>query len=271
MTIRYHLEILLQLLADTVFAVIPRPAPAASTLVNCKIVSHRGEHDNKSIKENTLAAFDRVLNQGIWGIELDIRWTKDLHPVVIHDPDCRRIFASALKVNAVNLDELQSSIPDIPSLDQVIQRYGRKIHLMVEIKEERLIDPEFQQARLEALFSPLEAGVDFHILALDPDIFELVKFLPGRALLPVAQHNVRELSKKALVQNYAGISGQYLLVSENTIRKHRRNNQKTGTGFTCSRYCFYRELNRGVEWIFTNHALKLRGIQQDILNQPNKR
>jgi len=271
MTIRYHLEILLQLLADTVFAVIPRPEPAVSTLLNCKIVSHRGEHDNKSVKENTLAAFDRVLNQGIWGIELDIRWTKDLQPVVIHDPDCRRVFASALKVNAVSLDELQSSIPDIPSLDQIVQRYGKKIHLMIEIKEEKLIDPEYQRTRLQTLFSSLVPAADFHILALDPDIFELVKFLPERALLPVAQYNVRELSKKALVQNYAGISGQYLLVSENTIRKHGRSNQKAGTGFTCSRYCFYRELNRGVEWIFTDHALKLRGIQQDILNQPNRR
>jgi len=271
MTIRYHLDNLLQLLADTVLAVIPRPEPAVSTLVNCKIVSHRGEHDNKSVKENTLAAFDRVLNQGIWGIELDIRWTKDLHPVVIHDPDCRRVFSSALKVNAVNLDELQSSIPDIPSLDQIIQRYGKKIHLMIEIKEEKLIDPEYQQVRLKALFSSLVPGADFHILALSTDIFELVDFLPGRALLPVAEYNFREISKKALGNNYAGISGQYLLISGNTIRKHGRNNQKTGTGFVRSRNCFYRELNRGVEWIFTNHALKLHSIQQELLNQFNRR
>ncbi len=271
MKIRYHFESLLQLLADTVFAVIPRPEPAVSTLLNCKIVSHRGEHDNKSVKENTLAAFDRVLNQGIWGIELDIRWTKDLHPVVIHDPDCRRVFASALKVNAVNLDELQSRVPDIPSLDQIIQRYGKKIHLMIEIKEKKLIDPEYQQARLKTLLSSLVPGDDFHILALSPDIFELVDFLPGRALLPVAEYNIHQLSKKALGDNYAGISGQYLLISGNTIRKHGRNDQKTGTGFVRSRYCFYRELNRGVEWIFTNHALKLHSFQQELLNQLNRR
>jgi len=85
MTIRYHFDKLLQLLVDGVFAGIPQPKPTISDLRNCKIVSHRGEHDNKIVKENTLAAFDRVLHQGIWGIELDIRWTKDLQPVVIHD------------------------------------------------------------------------------------------------------------------------------------------------------------------------------------------
>jgi len=270
MKIRYHLENLLQLLADTVLAIIPRPEPAVSTLLNCKIVSHRGEHDNKSIKENTLAAFDRVLNQGIWGIELDIRWTKDLHPVVIHDPDCRRVFASALKVNAVNLDDLQSRIPDIPSLDQIIQRYGKKIHLMIEIKEQELVDTKYQQARLKALFSLLDPATDFHILALTADIFGMVDFLPGQALLPVAEYNVHLLSEMALAESYAGISGQYLLISKNTIRKHGRRNQKTGTGFVGSRNCFYRELNRGVEWIFTNHAIELRGLQQELLNQLNR-
>jgi glycerophosphoryl diester phosphodiesterase len=134
-----------------------------------------------------------------------------------------------------------------------------------------LIDPEYQQARLKALFSSLAPGVDFHILALSLDIFELVDFLPGRTLLPVAEYNFRELSKKALGDNYAGISGQYLLISGNTIRKHGRHNQKTGTGFVRSRNCFYRELNRGVEWIFTDHALKLHSFQQELLNQLNRR
>jgi len=265
--IRYQLEKLLQLLSDGVYAIIPQPQPATSALCNCKIVSHRGEHDNKVVKENTIAAFDRVLDQGIWGIELDIHWTSDLQPVVIHDLDCRRVFGSTLEVNKVTLNELQSTIPEIPSLDQIVQRYGKKIHLMVEIKEEIFPDPRYQQARLKKLFSALEPGTDFHILALSAGIFELVHFLPRRALLLVAEFNFRAFSEKVIEENYAGISGHYLLISENIIRKHSRCNQKTGSGFAGSRYCFYRELNRGVEWIFTNQALKLRNIQQDLLNR----
>ena len=95
--------------------------------------------------------------------------------------------------------------------------------------------------------------------------------LPGRALLLVAEYNVHLLSEMALEEIYAGISGQYLLVSKNTIQKHGRHNQKIGTGFVGSRYCFYRELNRGVEWIFTNHAIKLRSFQQELLSQLNRR
>jgi glycerophosphoryl diester phosphodiesterase len=268
MIIRQHIESLLQLLADIVYATIPQPRPQKSSLFNCKIVSHRGEHDNKKVRENTIAAFDRILEQGVWGIEFDIHWTKDLQPVVIHDSDCRRIFGSTLEVSMVTLEELQNSIPEIPSLDQVVQRYGKKIHLMIELKQEKFPDPQCQQTRLEAIFCSLEAGTDFHILALAPSLFELVGFLPDRALLAVAELNVREISEIALQQNYTGFSGQYLLISDSRIRKHAGRNQKTGTGFVRSRYCFYRELNRGVEWIFTNHALKLRKIQQELLNSP---
>ena len=37
--------------------------------------------------------------------------------------------------------------------------------------------------------------------------------------------------------------------------------------FIGSRFCLYRELNRGVDWIFTNHALKLEAIRQELLQR----
>ena len=208
------------------------------------------------------------MEQGIWGIELDIRWTIDLHPVVIHDSDCRRVFAEAIDVEQVALKELQSAVPEIPSLEQIIQRYGKKIHLMIEIKKVRFFDPPLQKARLKTIFSSLEAGTDFHILALDTNLFQLVDFLPNSALLPIAEFNIRQFSETALQYNYAGVCGQYLVISKARILNHQRFNQKTGTGFARSRFCFYRELNRGVEWIFTNHASRLRKIQQQLLEAP---
>jgi glycerophosphoryl diester phosphodiesterase len=51
------------------------------------------------------------------------------------------------------------------------------------------------------------------------------------------------------------------------IQRHHRQGQKLGTGFIASRYCLYRELDRGVDWIFTNHALKLGAIRQALLKR----
>lgn len=265
MKISPQVENLLQTLADILYAGIPRSRPSRSSLQNCKIVSHRGEHDNKSVMENTLAAFDRVVESGVWGIEFDIRWTHDLKPVVIHDTDCRRVFGKSLVINRVRLDELQAAVPEIPSLEQVIQRYAGKVHLMVELKQDEFSNHQSQRECLQNLFSNLTPALDFHILALSQPIFSLVDFLPDNALLPVAAFNIGEFSEKSLQRNYAGISGQYLLVTNKLIRKHGQLNQKTGTGFVGSRFCFYRELNRGVEWIFTNHALKMQAIRNKLL------
>ena len=38
---------------DWIMACIPRAVPSQLALRNCKIISHRGEHDNNSIIENT--------------------------------------------------------------------------------------------------------------------------------------------------------------------------------------------------------------------------
>ena len=260
-----QIETLLQILADTLYAGIPRSRPSLSSLQNCKIISHRGEHDNKTVMENTFAAFDRVVERGVWGIELDVRWTKDLKPVVIHDTDCQRVFGKSLAINRVTLDELQAEVPEIPGLEQVIQRYAKKVHLMVELKEEKFTDHQSQREYLKNLFASLVPSKDFHILALSQHLYSLVDFLPESALLPVAEFNISDFSQKALQNNYAGISGQYLLVTKKLIQKHAQSNQKAGTGFVRSRYCFYRELNRGVEWIFTNHALKMCAIRSKLL------
>ena len=136
---------------------------------------------------------------------------------------------------------------------------------MVELKQEPFADLESQRECLKKLFALLIPAQDFHILALSHHLFNLVDFVPESALLPVAELNIGYFSQKALQNNYAGISGQYLLVTKKLIQNHARLNQKTGTGFVCSRYCFYRELNRGVEWIFTNHALKMYAIRNKLL------
>ncbi len=265
MTVLQSLEDFLQLAADGYFAAIPRKRPDQKSLQNCRIVSHRGEHDNKTVFENTLPAFDAILKNGIWGIEFDIRWTSDLHPVVIHDADCKRVFGSPLVIAENTLAQVQAEIPHIPSLRQVIDRYARKMHLMVEIKQENFADIAVQSQILKKLFAELAPAKDYHLLALQTELFDLFDFAPNDAMLPVAELNLHAMSRTAMQNKYAGVCGQYLLTSHHIIKKHNRQQQKVGTGFTRSRFCFYRELNRNVEWIFTNHAIRLNRIRNQLL------
>ncbi len=247
------------------YANLPQQLPEKRRLHNCRIISHRGEHDNKIIFENTIPAFDLIKEQGIWGIELDIRWTKDLHPVVFHDKNLKRLFRSDIEICQVTLDRLKAEFPLIPSLSEVIGRYGKKLHLMIEIKEENYLDPDYQNRLLQDLFSLLEPEKDFHFISFSPQMFKLISFVPATAFFPIAQLNVEQFSEMAIKENFGGIFGHYLFLTKAYLKKHQMRNQIVGTGFVDSKYCFFRELNRGVEWIFSNKAIKLESIRNSFL------
>ena len=248
---------------DFFFGIWPQPFPGHGRLKACKIVSHRGEHDNRSIFENTIEAFDLAYEKGIWGIEFDVRWTNDLHPVVIHDPDLKRVFEIDLTIGEVTLDELKSRCPAVPSLAEVIESYGKSLHFMTEIKAETYPDPDRQNVIFKDLFSALKPQTDYHLLSLSPQMFDLINFAPASAFIPISILNTAQLSELALEKDYCGVAGHYLLLNNAKLAKHHKKGQNVGTGYPASKNCLFREINRGVEWIFSNNA----GELQDIANR----
>ncbi len=265
MKIFNSLEAQLRHILDHFFARWPQAVPAKDRLQQCKIISHRGEYDNLNVFENTFSAFDRAKAQGVWGIEFDIRWTKDLHPVVTHDADLRRVFGSQLEIRKTTLAELRSECPPVPSLAEMIQRYGKRIHLMIEIKAELYPDPVRQGRILKDLFSSLEPEEDHHFLTMTPKMFDLIEFVPKSAFLPISRFNFFRLSKLAIEQNYTGLAGHYLLLTTARLKKHQELQQKVGTGYVNSKNCLFRELNRNVEWIFSENAAELQRVVNQLL------
>ncbi|MEW6439773.1 MAG: glycerophosphodiester phosphodiesterase [bacterium] len=243
---------------DFLFARLAQPCPDPALLDQVRLVAHRGEHDNRHLLENTLPAFDAALEDGTWGIELDIRWTKDLEPVVFHDRDLRRLFGSGQQIAQMTLRELRKGFPRIPPLESVVERYGGKMHLMAELKEERWPDPARQNRKLSDLFRLLAPESDFHLLSLAPSVFEQIEFAPPSCFLPVAERNVDLLSSLSLNRRYAGLAAHYLLLTRPILEKHKAAGQKVATGHIASINCLYREINRGVDWIFTNMARRIR-------------
>ncbi len=126
---------------------------------------------------------------------------------------------------------------------------------------------EIRAARLREIFASLEPATDFHILALQPVLFDLVEFAGQRACIAVAQLHIDAASRLASGRDFGGVCAQYLLLSAKLIRHHHQQGQKLGSGFASSRNCLYREINRGVDWIFTNHALRLEAIRQRASRQ----
>ena len=258
----FYLERALLALVNLGFMLIPRRRPTRAALIDCKIISHRGEHDNRRIRENTLAAFTLAAEAGCWGLEFDVRWTQDLQPVVIHDANARRVFAIDLVIPEVNLAQLQQRIPEIPTLREVVERFGGRQHLMVELKGDDVAACASRAESLREIFAALGPARDYHFLALQAELFELVEFAGMQACLPVAELNIGELSRVALQREYAGVCAQYLMLSGALISRHHRQGQQLGSGFAASKYGLFREINRGVDWIFTNHAVRLEAIRR---------
>ncbi len=59
------------------------------------VYGHRGR---RNLPENTLPAFERALDQGADGVELDVRLCKSGEVVVMHDADLRRMAGRAEKI-----------------------------------------------------------------------------------------------------------------------------------------------------------------------------
>ncbi|MCU0584499.1 MAG: glycerophosphodiester phosphodiesterase [Desulfobacterales bacterium] len=245
---------------DRLYAGLPRLRPDPEQLSRCRIVAHRGAHDPPRIPENTFAAFDAASACGAWGIEFDIRWTRDLVPVVIHDPGLERVFGRHRRVAHCSAEELAALCPRLPRLSDLIARYGGRLHLMAEIKAEPYPDPLRQNRILGDLFAGLTPGADFHLLALDPALFRLTPFAPPSACLPVARVNVGGASRLALRAGYAGVAGHYLATTGGVIRRQHAAGRQVGTGYAESRNVLLRELRRGVDWIFSNRAGRMQKL-----------
>jgi len=265
MSIPLWLETAFLQTADFMYARIPQAVPDKERLAACKIISHRGEHDNRAVFENTMPAFERVEAAGVWGIEFDLRWTRDLHPVVFHDEQLSRLAGTNQPISRLTLAQLKKDFGFIPAVEEVVARFGKSLHLMIEIKDDAYPQPDYQKKILKALLAPLEPKRDFHFLALCPTLFRNVDFVPPETCLPIAQTNLSVISEEAICKHYGGITGHYLLMTDRIRRRHRAQHQGVGTGFVNSLNCLFREINRNSEWIFSETAASLQADVKRLL------
>ena len=100
------------------------------------IIGHRGA--SAEAPENTLAAFELALAQKADGFEFDVRLSADGVPVIIHDDTVDRTTNGTGRVADMTLAELKSLTIDgkhtIPTLDELFERFGRRVLYNVELK-----------------------------------------------------------------------------------------------------------------------------------------
>ncbi len=141
------------------------------------VIAHRGDHS--SAPENSLEAFQRALDAGADGIELDVRTTADGVPVVMHDPSLRRTAGLKLRVSKSTSAQISKARlangEEVPLFSDVVERFGGRTTLYVELKGRGVA----AEAERLALSKP---GGRFVFSSFDARALEPVQGIP-RALL----------------------------------------------------------------------------------------
>lgn len=105
-----------------------------------RYIAHRGLFQPENIPENSCAAFARAVKQG-YGIELDVRLTKDGKLVVFHDETLMRMCGVQRKLRECTYRELREltlgkSTEKIPLFEDVLKIVAGKVPLIIEVKAE---------------------------------------------------------------------------------------------------------------------------------------
>src|SRR5699024_5745889 len=120
-----------------------------------KIIAHRGA--STYAPENTLAAFQKALDQQANGIELDVRLTKDNVPVICHDATVNRTSNGKGYIHNMTVSQLKkldfgASFSNkykgemIPTLEETLTLIGdASITLHIEIKNGPIIPKYLEQ------------------------------------------------------------------------------------------------------------------------------
>lgn len=256
-------------LTDAAFARWPARIPSPRRVRQCRLIAHRGDHDTDGITENSLAAFERAEAAGVWGIEFDVRWTADGVPVVIHDADLTRLHGSPQVAAHLSWNDLQACCESIPSLATVVSRFGGRLHLMIELKKPAEAIPSRYYETLLTVLASLKPIRDYHLMSLHTEVLTPVRNIPSRTLIAIAYYLPGRLSRWVLQHRWGGICSHYLLMPKGMVNRHHHNGQWVGTGYADSRNVLFRELNRGVHWIFSNRAAAMQRIL-NMTHQPVK-
>ncbi len=111
-----------------------------------EIIAHRGTP--RECRENTLPSFERALDQGADGIELDVHITRDNvvvvhHDATIHAPDVDGTIASRA-LSGITFAELRAlpwTIDEvIPTLGEVLARVADQATVYIEVKAQGMED-----------------------------------------------------------------------------------------------------------------------------------
>lgn len=141
-------------------------------------IGHRGAKGYEP--ENSLVSFEKAIQMGADGIELDVHLSLDGHLIVIHDETIDRTTNGKGVVNQLTLQELKSFTINekytIPTLEEVLDLVNKRCFINIELKNQDTAESVVQL--IEHYISEKNWNHDhFLVSSFDWNTLQQVRFL----------------------------------------------------------------------------------------------
>ena len=174
------------------------------------IIGHRGAKAYEP--ENTLRSIRKALELGVQAVEIDIHLSRDGRLIVIHDATVDRTTNGKGRVADLSWEELRRLDAGLgeplPSLEEVVALVRNRVHLFIELKDPKAMEPLARFFFAHDLFAEAHVISFWHpslkkLRHLDPRIRTGVLFV-GCPVDPPALAGAADT--EALVLNYQYIT-----------------------------------------------------------------
>lgn len=183
-------------------------------------IGHRGAKGY--VAENTLASFQKAIEMGVDGIELDVHLSSDNEVMVVHDETIDRTTSGSGLVKDYSSEELEQL--GIPTLTSVFELADKKCFVNVELKIYETADKV--AGLIENLVS--EKGWNYEqiiVSSFDWNALQQVHFLNDKIRIGVLTHTDLDLALAfaKFIKAHSVHPYYHLLTAENVKQLQSRN------------------------------------------------
>jgi len=183
-------------------------------------IGHRGAKGY--FAENTLDSFQKAIELGVDGIELDVHLSSDGQVVVIHDETVDRTTSQKGFVNQFTVQQLETL--DIPTLETVFELVSQKCFINIELKT---YETAVKVAELiERCISEKNWNYkDFIVSSFDWNALQQVCFLNDKIRIGVLTNTDLDLAMAfaKFIKAYSIHPHYHLLNTENVTKMRSKN------------------------------------------------
>jgi glycerophosphoryl diester phosphodiesterase len=160
------------------------------------LLGHRGARAFTPIPENSFASFDLAIKHGCDGFEFDVRLTGCGRALVCHNPKIGSVTVSRARANQLR---------DLPQLEEVIERYGNRVFLDIELKVRGL------EPKVLAALRNYRPQRDHVVSSFIPDV--VLELKTRSAAIPIGII----CEKRSQLARWPGLPVEYVIAHESLV------------------------------------------------------